>query len=150
MKKTLLISFLCFALDQITKMVIVGNLDVGQSIGIIKNFFNITLVYNKGAAFSMFKNSGVFLIIISLLVVIFLLYYIIKSNLKKHEVIIYGIITGGILGNLYDRIIYGAVVDFLQVGSFPIFNLADVFIVCGIVLLVIFMIGDGKYENSRG
>ncbi|MBR3198984.1 MAG: signal peptidase II [Bacilli bacterium] len=149
MKKTCIISLICLCIDQIIKFFLYRFLDIGSSIILIKNFFNITLVYNEGAAFSILLSQRVLLILISIFVLIFLYFYLKKEkNMDKYEYIFYGILTGGILGNLTDRLFRGAVIDYLDFNifgyAFPIFNFADMCIVCSVILIIIKSIRDDK------
>ena len=126
---------------------------MGESINIISNFWNITLVSNTGAAFSILSSSTPFLIIVSLITIILIYFFFIKGqNLKTYQTILYGLLLGGIIGNLIDRIIYGAVIDYLDFNifgyNFPVFNLADTFIVIGVILIIIDIIRGARNEVS--
>ena len=96
------ITAIILIIDQIIKIIIRSNLNEYQEIKIIKNFFSITLLKNTGAAFSILKNSTLLLIIISVLFILLISKYIKKEekNLTKLDVYSYGIILGGIFGNL--------------------------------------------------
>lgn len=126
-------------LDQLIKYLIVKNMYIGEEITIIKNFLNITYVTNNGAAFNILSGNTIFLIALAIIVII----YIIKNikNLEKKERIIYEILISGILGNLIDRIFRGYVIDYIAFKIFgiemAIFNLADTYIVCSCILLLI-------------
>lgn len=126
-------------LDQLIKYLIVKNMYIGQEITIIKNFLNITYVTNNGAAFNILSGNTILLIALAIIVII----YIIKNikNLEKKERIIYEILISGILGNLIDRIFRGHVIDYIAFKIFgiemAIFNLADTYIVCSCILLLI-------------
>lgn len=126
-------------LDQLIKYLIVKNMYIGQEITIIRNFLNITYVTNNGAAFNILSGNTIFLIALAIMVII----YIIKNikNLEKKERIIYEILISGILGNLIDRIFRGYVIDYIAFKIFgiemAIFNLADTYIVCSCILLLI-------------
>ena len=140
--------FICLIIDQVIKNILINVLLVGDSIKIIGDFFKITLVLNDGAAFSILSNHVLFLIILSLLVLFILGYYLFKNkNLKNIEYIFYGILSGGIIGNLIDRIINGSVIDYLDFNifgyNFPIFNFADICIVLSMMMLII-IYKDGK------
>ena len=140
MKKLLGISLISVVLDRIIKMMIVS-LGFGNSITVIKGFFNITCMYNDGAAWSMLSGYRILLIIISIAELIVLYFVFIKGKkLKTIEIIIMGMLIGGIVGNLIDRIVYGYVIDYLDFNifgyNFPIFNLADSLIVISVGLLV--------------
>lgn len=154
MKKILFISFITFIIDFISKILVKSNLILYKQIAVIDNFLYLTYTNNYGAAFSILKNSKIFLIIIGLIILIYLVLYIKKHEPKKViEIIAYGLLIGGILGNLYDRVVYGYVIDFLDFYifgyDFAIFNIADSFIVIAIILLFINTIlgGDGNEDN---
>lgn len=155
MRKIILISFIGIVLDRIIKSLLLLNMDMGDSITIINNFWNITLISNTGAAFSILSSNTPFLIIVSLFTIILIYFLFIKEQeLKNYQKILYGILLGGIIGNLIDRIIYGAVVDYLDFNifgyNFPVFNLADIFIVVGVILIIIDVFKGAKNEVSSG
>ena len=130
-------------IDQIIKIVIRYSINEYQEIKVIKNFFSITYVQNTGAAFSIMKDATILLILLSIIFIILLNNYIKKqeSNFTKIDIISYGLIMGGVYGNLIDRIIDRKVTDYLSFNifnySFPIFNFADICIVIGAILIVI-------------
>ena len=130
-------------IDQIIKIVIRYSINEYQEIKVIKNFFSITYVQNTGAAFSIMKDATIILILLSIIFIILLNNYIKKqeSNFTKIDIISYGLIMGGVYGNLIDRIIHRKVTDYLSFNifnySFPIFNFADICIVIGAILIVI-------------
>lgn len=134
-----------FMLDQIIKIIIQRTMNYYQEIKLIPNFFSLYYVRNSGAAFSILENATLLLIIISVLFIILIDKSIKKEeqNLDKLSIISLGIILGGIFGNLIDRILYKSVIDYLSFsfGSyhFPIFNVADIGITVGVVLLLIDM-----------
>ncbi|MEG2322670.1 MAG: signal peptidase II [Bacilli bacterium] len=152
-KKLMFTTGLFVFIDQITKILISFFMNVNQSISIINNFFNLTYVQNKGAAFSILTGSRWLLIIIAIVVLNLIYHYLIKDkDLKKYEIILYALLLSGIIGNLIDRILYGYVIDFFDFKifgyNFAIFNLADSFIVISvIVLLVISIRGEIKCKN---
>ncbi len=153
MRKIIVTTFICILLDQLLKILCLNSLDMGESINIISNFWNITLVSNTGAAFSILSSSTPFLIIVSLITIILIYFFFIKGqNLKTYQTILYGLLLGGIIGNLIDRIIYGAVIDYLDFNifgyNFPVFNLADTFIVIGVILIIIDIIRGARNEVS--
>ena len=152
MKKIVLVTFLSVLLDQVVKMIVSYNLNLGESITIINNFFNITCAHNIGAAWSILSGGRIILILLGLIaldVIYFMLIY--KKDLKNKEKILYGLLIGGILGNLIDRIIYGYVIDYFDFKifgyNFPIFNIADILIVITVIIIIIFSLKE-KYENS--
>ena len=148
MKKIIIISFFCMLLDQISKVIITNFLDVNSSIDIINNFFNLTLVHNDGAAWSILSGNRLLLIFISLIALVLIYYIFIKNkNLRKIDIITYGMLIGGIIGNLVDRVFYGYVIDFLDFKIFnynyPVFNIADCFIVISAILLIVDVVKEG-------
>ena len=138
------ISAIVIMIDQIIKILISTKMKLNEEIEVIPNFFSINFVKNKGAAFSILQDQKIILVIISLVVLFFLNKYIDKS------IISLGFIIGGIIGNLLDRLIQDGVIDYLsfQISKyfFPIFNLADSFIVIGMILIIISMIKEEKEE----
>ena len=136
----LIISFVFF-LDFVTKNYAVSNLLLNHSIS-INTYLNFTLAFNYGAAFSFLSDAGGwqrwFFVIFSLIVISFISYILIKD--KDSEYIAYSLVLGGALGNLYDRFLLGYVIDFIEFHYdnfyWPIFNIADIAISIGIILLL--------------
>lgn len=145
-----LIIAVIFVLDRLSKLWVLGNL-VDNPITVISNFFYLRHLENRGAAFSILHGKIPFLVITTSIVSIFLIYYLIKYNQKLLRVAL-SMILGGAFGNLYDRIFRGSVVDFLEFhfGSyvFPSFNVSDTFVVCGTILLAIYILFIHKDEKS--
>lgn len=129
-------------LDQIIKFIVNNNLILMEEIPVINNFFSIYYLKNAGAAFSILGDKTLFLIIISIICLLFLKYYIKKlKRVTSLTIVSLGIMIGGIVGNLFDRLLYKAVIDYLSFTffnySFPVFNLADIGITIGAILLLI-------------
>lgn len=153
MKKMTFISLFCLILDQLVKIIIVNLFSAHHGITIIPSFFSLMYVQNTGAAWSILDGNRLFLITTSILALIIIYFIFIKNQeLKKIELIIYGILTGGILGNLFDRIFRGYVIDYLSFNifgyKFPIFNLADIFIVCSVFIILILTLRGVKQDDS--
>lgn len=146
MKKSILVLIVCFFIDQFIKNIIINVLSVGESVSIIKNFLSITYVRNSGAAFSILESNTILLILISIFALIFIFNYLSKDKLNSFESVLYGILSGGICGNLFDRIVYRSVIDYLDFNifgyRFPIFNFADTLIVISMFLIIITMKDD--------
>lgn len=147
----LIISVILVFIDQIIKYIVDVYMTLNSSINIINGFFRLTYVRNTGAAFSLFENKQLFLIIITLIALFFMFYFLKNKLFKKSETIIYSLIISGVLANLVDRIFRGYVIDYLDFTiikyDFPIFNLADIMIVLGCILLIVTtLIGD---KNAR-
>lgn len=155
MKKIGIISLIVIIIDRILKVLVTNNFVLNVRNKIIDGFFYITNCHNEGAAFSLFSGNVLFLIFITL-IVLFLIYRTInKENVNKIGILAYGLLLGGILGNLYDRIFYGYVIDYLDFRifkfNFAIFNLADAAIVIGAILLIVFegSDNDGRKNKDR-
>ena len=133
----ILLSIVITVFDQYSKNIISEN---NKSL-INKNIilFSIDYVKNFGAAFNLFSGSRIFLSIISLTITVILLYIIInKNNISKLDLLSYSLILAGTIGNGIDRIIKGYVVDFINLNfiNFPVFNVADLSINIGLILLI--------------
>ncbi|MCY6483730.1 signal peptidase II [Clostridium aestuarii] len=137
-------------LDRITKKWALNILANGKDIEVIKNFFTFQYLENKGAAFGIFQGKIILLALITLLVLVGMVYYLIKykpsSKLLK---ISFALIISGALGNLYDRVIYKYVVDFIMLHYkhlyyFPTFNVADILVVFGTITLAIYILKEGR------
>lgn len=121
---------------------------------IISDFFYITPVKNYGAAWSILPNKTIFLIIVSIIVLIILFRYQSYFKMNIRNKIAFGLLYGGLLGNLLDRVMLRYVRDFLDFRIFnynyPIFNLADIALVIGVILLGIAILkGEDHAKNSR-
>lgn len=111
------------------------------TVNIIDNFFSLTYVLNDGAAFSLFASRTYLLILIALICLFFIICEL-KNNLDDRVLSIgYSLVLAGLLGNFIDRLIDGYIIDYLSFKilgySYPIFNLADILIVVGIVIVII-------------
>ncbi len=138
--------------DQVVKIIVRTNMNLYQEIKIIPNLFSLYYVENSGAAFSIFENSILFLIIINFICLIVLNRLILKEKLPKYAFIPLGLLLGGILGNLIDRVIFKSVTDYLSVfifkHSFPVFNIADIGITLSTIFLIVVFIINDKKEKS--
>ena len=158
-KKNLFISssfiFLIFLLDRVSKTYVIYLNDKLLGIEILSSkFLNIRLIWNEGIAFGLLSfndkiiyNLLTFIILVIILVIFFM---VLKSyGLKKYSLLM---ILGGAIGNVYDRIFYGAVPDFIDfhIGNFHwfIFNVADIFITLGVIFMIIIeIIGNNKNKK---
>ena len=146
MKTSIIISILVALLDQIIKFFIDKQVLFRE---VIPDLFNIHKVYNYGVAFSFLENKRYLILLYSIILIYFL--FNLRKDLpkaKKYD-ILFGVILGGILGNLIDRIFRGFVIDYFEIFlgqySFPIFNLADICITLGIIIMILIMsLGDKK------
>jgi signal peptidase II len=142
-----LIVVLIVGLDQMVKGIIINQVDLYQKITVITGIFDITHIRNDGAAYSLFRQAPIILIVIPGLVMLAGLVYLAFFHNKKNPLLMIAIsmVIGGGAGNLLDRITKGYVVDFFDIHIIPIFNVADMFICVGCGLLFIYLIFvDGK------
>lgn len=143
MKRLGILSFILIIIDVIIKVIVDKCMNIYDTIKIIPNFFNIMYVRNTGAAFSIMENSRVLFIVIGMIAIYLIWRFFIKDKqLNNYYIVIYSMLIAGIIGNMIDRILYGYVIDYLSFNifgySFPIFNLADTFIVVSIIMLIIY------------
>lgn len=132
-------------LDQITKVAVLKNFEFAQRLNIIPDFFDLTLVYNTGAAFSFLADAGgwqkFFFLGLAVVVCTWLARSIVKDEFGAWGKWGAAMIIGGAVGNVVDRLLHGHVIDFLlfyyQNWFYPAFNIADSFICVGAVLLVL-------------
>lgn len=154
MKKIFSIAVTIIIFDQIMKYVFCNAINMGESIIIIPNFFSFTLVKNTGVAFSLFSGSQIPIILLAIMIIIGLFKWIQKQELTIWKVIAFGILYGGIFGNLIDRIFRAGVIDYLDFTifgySFAIFNFADICVVCGAILMMaIFWKEDWQCKHMK-
>ena len=132
-------------IDQIVKINIKDNMVMGDSIKVVNGFFSITYVQNKGAAFGILQNQKFLFLIIGIVMILGLIYMFIKDEDKITRLSISMIISGA-LGNIADRLRYGYVVDmfdFHAIWSY-VFNVADICVVLGIILMSIRVFTDRR------
>ena len=148
---------LIFLTDRIFKIFILQNIPEGESLPLIPGFLHLTRVNNTGAAFGILRGSGGFLTAVSVMVIVLL------SGLLLHNLTASGkpgpsvhtmdfaspFIIAGAMGNLYDRIRYGYVIDFLDFRFWPVFNLADASICLGVFLIVFYFLKGRLVRNGR-
>ncbi len=146
-------------LDQASKLVIIRTFRLGQGVPVLPGFFDIVFVLNPGAAFGLLATlsdrvRNPFFILISVAAVILILAYHARYP-HPHPLVSVGLglILGGAIGNLVDRLRYGMVVDFLDVHVFqyhwPAFNIADSAISIGVSLMVLDMLLDWRRERPK-
>ena len=129
-------------IDQLTKFVVESRMALYESIEIISGFFHITYTRNTGAAWSILEGQGTLFAIMALLVAGYIIYYLnVNRDIPTFERTGLILVCGGALGNMIDRVIHGYVIDFLNFYIFgydyPVFNIADSFLVIGVIMLII-------------
>jgi len=144
----LLIIILGLLLDRATKMWASSVLMKIDEIAVIKGFFSLSYLENRGAAFGIFQNKALLLAAVTIIILAGMFYYLIKfkpqSKLLKVSI---SFIACGALGNLYDRLTYNYVIDFISfhysnIYYFPTFNVADMMVVAGTALMLLYMIKE--------
>ena len=130
--------------DRVLKHLVVTGVDPGASIRVTR-FLSITFLKNTGMAFSILSGNNFLLAAVNIALAAFLLYLVMTpaGRRKSCELAAYALVLGGALSNLWDRIFFGGVIDYIDVGFWPVFNLADASISAGAVVLIlgIFPIG---------
>jgi signal peptidase II len=137
-----LTALLVVGADQLTKLWIMSNLDIGQSLFEVGIFKIVRFPPNSGAAFGLFQGHSFALTIVSIVGIVFILAYALFTyrryplldNLLSRSAL--GLMLGGTIGNLIDRLRFGGVTDFISIGWWPAFNLADSAVVVGVILFV--------------
>lgn len=138
--------------DQFTKYLAVSHLKDGNSIILIKDVFQLHYLENRGAAFGIFQGAKIGFVIITVILVIAMAYIYLHCPLEKRYVgikIIIMFLMAGAFGNLIDRIRLDYVIDFFyfELINFPIFNVADIYVSCSVVVLFILFIFYYKEED---
>lgn len=133
-------------IDQVSKLLVVNYLS--DKIVLINNFFSLDYVKNTGAAFGFFSGNIFFLVLITLALVIYLIYELKQNIDKKFNLVFIILIISGAIGNLIDRVFRGFVVDFISFILFnnqmPVFNIADIFVTCGVAGLIFVIFKEEK------
>jgi len=143
-----LIAFLVTVGDQIIKIFVHQHMYLGQSIPIINDIIKITYVQNTGAAFSLFVGFSPYLAVVGIVVVAAVIYF--HYQIPKGSYVLQlslAFVLGGSLGNLVDRILYSFVIDYLDITIWPVFNLADLMINIGVIMLIYKLFE--KEENEK-
>lgn len=133
---TVIVALAVLALDRITKIIAQSLLSPGDSVRIIPGIFHTTLVLNNGTAFGLFKGMNMIFILVSAAAIACIILYMRKNRpVGSVPSFAFGLILGGASGNLFDRIMFGHVIDFFDFRIWPVFNVADSCITIGIILL---------------
>lgn len=142
-----LTTLLVLLIDQLSKLWLVNNFAPGESRVVLDQVLWLTYVQNRGAAFGILQGHSWLFFICALLVIVILVAINSKQRLPAAMQVIFGLITAGAIGNLLDRLRLNYVVDFFDLGWWPVFNIADMAIVCGAILLIVKLLWDEKGEE---
>lgn len=147
-----IIAVLIVAVDQLSKWLVVKNISIGDSFTVIPGLIDFTYVKNTGAAFSILSNATWILSLVSIAFCIGIAIWFFRKR-PQHKLLCICIcmLFAGALGNAMDRVMLGYVVDFIETTfiSFPVFNVADISITVGAVLLVIYEMFFDKEESKK-
>lgn len=153
---SLILIVLLTAADQLIKLAVVGNIEIGEIIKVIHfgdfELFNLTHITNKGAAWSMMEGRTWFLVGFPLIVIVGGLIYMYKKRSDSTlQLVSLALLIGGGIGNLIDRIRLGEVVDYILFVpiDFPIFNFADICVVFGVILLAVYFLFFDRSSDKK-
>lgn len=151
MRPMIIVAALAICLDQLTKIIIRRAVAARSPIKVVEGWFHITYAENTGMAFGMLRGRNPILIIVGFVAIGFIFIYYRQFKSSRWMKISLGLLLGGALGNLTDRIIFGYVTDFLQfrwwlvhLRWWPSFNVADACVVAGAAMLIL-----GMFERSE-
>lgn len=148
----LLITAIIIIVDFITKRCVLTHLTKVDTLSLWEDVFHLTYVENRGAAFGIMQNQKWLFIILTLAVLVVILYLFLKKKVK-HPLMqtALSFLAGGAAGNLIDRIAYGYVVDFFdfKLINYPVFNIADIFVVVGAILFTVYIIFFDKSDDKE-
>lgn len=147
----LLIAAVIVLADQLIKFFVLNELKPIGTIKVIDGVFNLTYVENRGVAFGIFQDMRWVFVAVTCILLFLIIFYMFKKRPKgKLFYICAGMIIGGGVGNLIDRLVHGYVVDYLAVSFFPpVCNFADYCITIGVFILVIYIIFFSDLLNSK-
>lgn len=137
------------AVDQVAKSVVEDKLYPGEQVDVLGPL-GLTLAHNNGVAFGLAGGAGAGLVLVTVAALALIGYLFGRDPQRPGMWVAVGLLAGGALGNLIDRVTADAVTDFIDVGSWPPFNLADVAITVGVVLMVLIYLRDAEPEAEGG
>ncbi len=139
-------------LDQASKLYIIWNFNPGDSVSLVPGVFHLTYVRNPGAAFGILAHKTTFFIVISAIMILLIFFgrrFFSTRRIGIH--LAFALQMGGALGNLIDRVRFGYVIDFLDFQVWPVFNIADVAIVAGMILLLFNLAREASFfQDQKG
>lgn len=146
----LVISLAILMLDQAVKRYISVNLEIGQVIRVLPGVLDLTHIENPGGAFGILAYQTQLFITLGAIFYLMVVFYLMRASLLDiRPVLGLAVLSGGVLGNLIDRVRQGYVTDYLHLHYWPVFNLADVFITAGAACLFLILM-SGKKTSGRG
>lgn len=143
----IIIGVIWFIVDYVTKYFIQQHFVPGESLPIIPNVFHITYILNYGAAFGILRDQRIFFLTVVVILIVAL--WVFRKQIKNGGMLPQlgaSLLVSGALGNALDRLVRGAVVDFFDFRIWPIFNVADIGICIGVILLAIYF---WRYDSKK-
>jgi len=137
------------AADQAVKSMIEARITPGEVVEVLGPL-SLTLAHNDGVAFGLAGGAGAGLVLVTAAALALIAYVFSRDPARSGMWVAVGLLAGGALGNLIDRLTAGEVTDYIDVGSWPAFNLADVAITCGVFLLVLLYLRDAEVGADDG
>ncbi len=138
---------LVLAADQVAKALVEADLVPGEHVEVLGPL-ELTLSHNRGVAFGLAGGAGVGLVAVTLAALGLIVYLFARDPNRPGMWVATGLVAGGALGNLADRVLAGEVTDYIAVGSWPPFNLADIAITCGVALLALIYVREAETESE--
>jgi signal peptidase II len=135
-------------LDQLTKHLVRTDIPVGDQHKFLP-FINLVHVRNTGVAFSLFAGGGTVVLVLTLIALAALVSYLVWRPERPYLWVPTGMLIGGAIGNLIDRLVHGAVTDFIKFPLWPAFNVADISITLGVFALLWVLEGPRKHADDR-
>ena len=141
-----------FLLDLISKHIVSSGMELGSTVSLVPGVFDLTYIVNKGAAWGILSGKQMLLQVFTAVLMVVLTAYAAakRKTLGKPELLALGLIVGGGLGNFISRVSEGQVVDFFNIHVIPVFNVADIGITVGCVLLVIAALFSDRKKDADG
>jgi signal peptidase II len=140
-------AFIVVTVDQLSKYFVQANMTLGQSMP-EEGFFRITYTTNAGGVFGIFANQAFLITLTAIVGVVAILIYSRYPQANRVPIrIALGLLLGGAVGNLIDRIRLGKVVDFIDIGAWPVFNLADSAVVVGSIIIIFYLLFQSRREG---
>ncbi len=130
-------------LDQVVKQIVTDHIVLGEKVDVLGPL-KLTLSHNEGVAFGLASGSGVGLIVVTLIALGVVLWLFCRDPARPGMWVATGLLAGGALGNLLDRLRHGHVTDFIELPHWPPFNLADCAITCGVVILLFIYVREAE------
>jgi signal peptidase II len=137
------------AADQAVKARIESSLTLGEEVDVLGPL-SLTLAHNKGVAFGLAGGAGIGLVLVTVAALALIAFVFSRDPGKPGLWVAVGLLAGGALGNLVDRLAAGEVTDYIHIGSWPAFNLADIAITIGVVLMVLIYLRDAEPAGGDG